>query len=155
VDGSSLGNPGRIGAGDLIRASMGNFLVGFTVFAGIACNLLPELLAMAKGLKLAWDRGYRKIICHSDSKDALRLLFANQVGSHKYRALIFEIRELLSRDWTVRIEHTFREANFCADFMAKFATSCDNGLMIWDEPPQGLQQLLLANIMGISFPRIV
>ncbi|KAJ6915343.1 hypothetical protein NC651_017368 [Populus alba x Populus x berolinensis] len=40
--------------------------------------------------------------------------------------------------------------------MAKLATSCDNGyLMIWDEPPQGLQQLLLADIMGISFPRIV
>jgi hypothetical protein len=77
------------------------------------------------------------------------------VGFHKYRALTFEIRELLSRDWTVRIEHTFREANFCADFMVKFATSCDNGLMIWDEPPQGLQQLLLANIMRISFPRIV
>ncbi|KAJ6416826.1 hypothetical protein OIU84_002664 [Salix udensis] len=122
---------------------------------GVACNLLPKLLAIAKGLKLAWDRGYRKIICHSDSKDALRLLSANQVGFHKYRALIFEIRELLRRDWTVRIAHTFREANFCADFMAKFATSCDNGLMIWDEPPQGLQQLLLADIMGISFPRIV
>ncbi|KAJ6420916.1 hypothetical protein OIU84_028322 [Salix udensis] len=155
VDGSSLGNLGRIGAGGLIRASTGNFLVGFTIFAGVACNLLPELLAIAKGLKLAWDRGYRKINCHSNSKDALRLLSANQVGFHKYRALIFEIRELLRRDWTVRIEHIFREANFCADFMAKFATSCDNGLMIWDEPPQGLQQLLLADIMGISFPRIV
>ncbi|KAF9667295.1 hypothetical protein SADUNF_Sadunf15G0007900 [Salix dunnii] len=90
VDGSSLGNP------------------------GVARILFPELLAIAKGLKLAWDRGYRKIICHSDSKDALRLLFADQ-----------------------------------------FATSCDNGLMIWDEPPQGLQQLLLADIMGISFPIIV
>jgi len=155
VDGSSLGNPGRIEAGDLIRASMGNFLVWFTVFAGVACNLLPELLAIAKGLKLAWDRGYRKIICHSDSKDALRLLSTNQVGFHKYRVLIFEIRELLSRDWTIRIKHTFREANFCADFMAKLATSYDNGLMIWDEPPQGLQQLLLADIVGISFPRIV
>ena len=80
VDGSSLGNPGRIGAGGLIRASTRNFLVGFTVFAGVACNLLPELLAITKGLKLAWDRGYRKIICHSDSKDALRLLSTNQVG---------------------------------------------------------------------------
>ncbi|KAJ6943036.1 hypothetical protein NC652_008741 [Populus alba x Populus x berolinensis] len=39
--------------------------------------------------------------------------------------------------------------------MAKLATSCDNGLVIWDGPPQGLQQLLLADIMGISFPRVV
>ncbi|KAL3609152.1 hypothetical protein D5086_000172 [Populus alba] len=114
TDQYSLGNPNRIGAGGLIRSSAGNFLVGFIAFAGVACNLLPELLAIAKGLKLAWDRGYRKIICHSDSKDALRLLSANQL-----------------------------------------TTTCDNGLMIWDEPPQGLQQLLLADIMGISFPRIV
>ena len=83
------------------------------------------------------------------------LLYANQVSFYKYLALILEIKELINRDWTVRIEHTFRDANFCADFMTKFATSCDNGLMIWDEPPQGLQQLLLADIMGISFPRIV
>ena len=80
VDGSSLGNPGKIGAGGLIRSSARNFLVGFTAFASVACNLLPELLAIAKGLKLAWDGGYCKIICHSDSKDALRLLSANQMG---------------------------------------------------------------------------
>lgn len=32
VDGSSLSNPGRIGAGGLIRFSTGNFPVGFTAF---------------------------------------------------------------------------------------------------------------------------
>jgi hypothetical protein len=35
-------------------------------------------------------------------------------------------------------------------YIAKLATSCDYGLMIGDEPPQGLQQLILANIMGIN-----
>jgi len=53
VDGSSLGNPDRIGAGGLIRASTWNFRVGFTVFACEACIFLLELLAIAKGLKLA------------------------------------------------------------------------------------------------------
>jgi len=52
-------------------------------------------------------------------KDAIRLLSAKQVGFHMYRALILENRELLSRDWISRIEHTFRQANFCVDFMAK------------------------------------
>jgi hypothetical protein len=83
------------------------------------------------------------------------LLYANQVSFYKYLALILEIKELINRDWTVRIEHTFRETNFYADFMAKLATSGDNGLMIWDEPPRGLQQLLLADNMGISFTRVV
>jgi hypothetical protein len=44
VDGSSLGNPSRIGAGGLIRFSTGNFLVEFTAFAGVACNLLPDIV---------------------------------------------------------------------------------------------------------------
>ncbi|KAJ6935280.1 hypothetical protein NC652_010329 [Populus alba x Populus x berolinensis] len=49
VDCSSLGNPSRIRAGGLIRSSAGNFLVGFIAFAGVACNLLLELLVIAKG----------------------------------------------------------------------------------------------------------
>jgi predicted metal-binding protein len=39
--------------------------------------------------------------------------------------------------------------------MANLAISCDNGLMIWEEPPPALQQLLLADIMGISFPIVI
>jgi predicted metal-binding protein len=39
--------------------------------------------------------------------------------------------------------------------MAKLATSCDNGLMIWEEFPPALQQFFLADIMGISFLRVV
>jgi predicted metal-binding protein len=35
-------------------------------------------------------------------------------------------------------------------YIAKLAISSDYGLMIGDEPPQGLQQLILANIMGIN-----
>jgi hypothetical protein len=52
---------------------------------------------------------------------------------HKYRTLILKIKELLSRDKTIRIEYIFKKANVCADFMAKLATSCDYGLIIWDE----------------------
>ncbi|KAJ6864334.1 hypothetical protein NC651_035015 [Populus alba x Populus x berolinensis] len=49
---------GRIGAGGLIRSS-------------------AELLAIAGGLELAWDREYRKIICHSDTNNVIRLLSAD------------------------------------------------------------------------------
>jgi len=35
-------------------------------------------------------------------------------------------------------------------YIAKLATFYGYGLMIGDEPPQGLQQLILADIMGIN-----
>lgn len=34
---------------DFIRSSKGAFLMGFTGFGGIGCNLLPELLALKHG----------------------------------------------------------------------------------------------------------
>ena len=48
VDCSSLGNPSRIEAGGLIRSSAGNFLVGFTGFASVACNLLQSYQLLLK-----------------------------------------------------------------------------------------------------------
>lgn len=54
VDGSSQGNPGKIGFGGIIR---NNFMVAssFYRFGGIRTNLLPEPLGIKHGLSLAWN----------------------------------------------------------------------------------------------------
>lgn len=74
VDGSSQGNPGKISFGDLITDNEGKWPVSFPGFEGIDINLLPELLAIKHGLVLAWNQGYRKIICNLDSINILRLI---------------------------------------------------------------------------------
>jgi len=53
MDGSSLSNPGRMSFDRPIRSGEGSFLVGFTGFASIGSNFLPESLAIKYELLLA------------------------------------------------------------------------------------------------------
>jgi uncharacterized membrane protein YhdT len=93
------------------------------------------LLALKHGLQLAWSWGYRQIPYNSDFKYVIRLLPAGHAKYHKYGVVLLVdiIRELLSRNWVVRISHTYREANACADFMAKCVARGATGLQVWFE----------------------
>ena len=62
VDGCSRGNPGLAGFGGLVRDDGGQWILGFAGRVGVADNLLPELMAICVGLKLAWEHGLRLFI---------------------------------------------------------------------------------------------
>ena len=73
-----------------------------------------ELIVLMHGLCLAWERGYKKIICHSDSMDSV---IDDQKFPlfHRYAAIMHNITMLLAADWEVLVEHTLHEGNVCAD----------------------------------------
>ncbi|PKH92355.1 hypothetical protein CRG98_049856, partial [Punica granatum] len=52
VDGSSFGNPGKGGAGGLIRDEGGNWVVGFSAYIGFKTAFKAELYAIKHGLGL-------------------------------------------------------------------------------------------------------
>ncbi|KAJ8768128.1 hypothetical protein K2173_021068 [Erythroxylum novogranatense] len=121
VDGSALGNPGDARFGGLIRDAYGRWLIGFSGYIGHASILVAELQALRHGLTLAWDRGYRRIVVESDSQDVVTLVLTSCPHSHPMFLLVEDIRTLLARDWCCSLQHIFREANHCADFLAKQA----------------------------------
>ena len=73
-DGSSFGNPSTAGFGGLLRNADGDWIVGFSGYCGVVDNLCAELLALRRGLKLAWDYGYRQLICEIDCLEIVRLV---------------------------------------------------------------------------------
>lgn len=50
----------------------------------------------------------------------------------------------------MKIVHAYREANRCADFMAKLGVSSGLGLTSWKDPPPGLGSLLLKDTFWIT-----
>lgn len=63
TDGAARGNPGIAGEGGVIRNSEGDWLVGFIAHLGVCSNMEDELHALRLALSLAWQEGYRSIIC--------------------------------------------------------------------------------------------
>jgi ribonuclease HI len=142
VDGSSLGNPGPSGFGGVLRHSNGDWIFGFAGTVGISSVLHVELLAIYYGFKVAWDQGYRNIICYSDSTLSLQLIGGKVNPWHHYASILANISDLVKRNWSICFGHTKREANSVADLLAKTGAA---GTSNWTEmrtPPPAAIPLL-------------
>lgn len=135
VDGSSLGNPGKAGFGGLFRNSNGEWLAGFSGSCGISSNLKAELLVIAHGLDLAWNAGYKDVICESYSKVALSLIEEGVQQSHPYAPIVDHIRKFVDFPWHLVFHHTLREGNQYADWLAKFGANMVQNSITWSGCP--------------------
>ncbi|XP_045797947.1 uncharacterized protein LOC123892169 [Trifolium pratense] len=153
VDGSCLGSPARSGFGGIIRNTFGHYLAGFSGYIqGSSDILYAELYAIYKGLLLAINMSIDELVCYSDSLHCINLIKGPQVKFHMHAVLIQDIKDLISQS-NVSLCHTLREGNQCADFFAKLGASSDADFTNHDSPPEGVQDLLKNNALGILFQR--
>jgi ribonuclease HI len=153
VDGSSIGNPGISGFGGLIRNTDGGWVHGFFGNLGHTNILHAELMAIYKGLLLAWDLNIKDLWCYSDSVMAIKLITDPVDDWHHYAAILNNIKDIMKRDWQVLLIHTLREGNACADYLAKQGATHTDVYSSIDIPPAGLNLALLADACGTCFTR--
>lgn len=56
---------------------------------------------MLHGLKLAWNSGFRSMVCYTDSLNVLSLIKDPLPLYHKYAVLVQAIHDFMRRDWEV------------------------------------------------------
>lgn len=103
---------------------------------------------MYHGLRVAWKLGYRKVVCFFDSMLAIGLVCAPPQQFHVFAVLIRNICDLVKRSWKVRIEHILCEGNSSADFLAKVDVRQELDFLLVQDPPPGIEGLLLADSKG-------
>ena len=151
-DGSSLGNPGSAGFGVVLRSPLGDWIHGFSGFIAGVDNLCVELLALRKGLQLAWSLGFLDDNCEVDCLEVLRLINEQASVFHWYDPSVRDIKALYGRNWRCQVHHVYREANQVADFLVKLgagmSANCD-----WEELPPSLLLLLHADQKRVVYLR--
>uniref|UniRef100_A0A0E0EIL8 RNase H type-1 domain-containing protein n=1 Tax=Oryza meridionalis TaxID=40149 RepID=A0A0E0EIL8_9ORYZ len=121
-DGASKGNPGKAGAGAVIRRLDGTVIAQLREGLGIATNNAAEYRALILGLTYAAKKGFKYIRAQGDSK-----LVCNQVSDvwrvrHDTMAdLCKKVKEIKGRFHTFQINHVLREFNTDADAQANLA----------------------------------
>ncbi|XVF56044.1 hypothetical protein PTKIN_Ptkin06aG0085400 [Pterospermum kingtungense] len=98
------------------------------------------------GLVLAWNRGCRKVLLELDSQVVQQCLVTGITSVHHLCYLLARYQELLNREWTVFMLHTYREANVAADWLALFGLKLGLGMHVLDEPSDALAQILLGDV---------
>jgi ribonuclease HI len=119
TDGASLGNPGIAGGGGLIRDSNGGWVGGFARAIGVTTSVQAELRALKDGLMLAIDLGIPYLAIEMDSLVAVEFVNSKTMPNVFLSAIVNDCRCLLERFERYTLHHIFREANGCADALAK------------------------------------
>ncbi|CAL1407561.1 unnamed protein product [Linum trigynum] len=155
VDGASNGNPGPAGTGGVLRDSTGQWIAGYMANIGSTTAAHAELWALMYGLDLAWKHDCRALQVQTDSQLALQLINSRHDPVHPYATLLTAIRRKISRDWLVRLTHTYREGNRVADWLSKHSLVYPYGMHELGHPPPGVVSILREDVMGVTRPRRV
>ncbi|GAU48590.1 hypothetical protein TSUD_405800 [Trifolium subterraneum] len=145
---------GMAGCGGVFRNNLGHWLGGFAKKIGTTSAYIVELWGAYEGLRWARTRGYVNVELRMDSLVVVRCLNGEEVGSVDGMKLIRRIKDLLLEDWNVCIIHVYREANKVVDALA--ALGCDSiGISYFEDPLVEIEHLCLADVMGVSTPRVI
>ncbi|XP_072976859.1 uncharacterized protein [Typha angustifolia] len=127
-DGASKGNPGKSGAGAVLRAEDGSVISRIREGLGAVTNNVAEYRALILGLKFALRKGFRQIRVQGDSK-----LVCNQVEdlwrtrNQNMADLCLEVKALRDMFLSFEINHVKREFNADADAQANIGVELPTG----------------------------
>ncbi|QHN83565.1 uncharacterized protein DS421_20g705850 [Arachis hypogaea] len=142
-DASWFAPSGYAGFGCIIRNPDGCWLKGCTGKVEVCGVLFAELYAIWRGLFLAWESGFREVICETDCLEALFLVNQRMLGKDIPEwDLAKHIQEVMNWNWRVSILLIQRTANSVADCMAKAAASVADIHSNWSQPWSELQHLI-------------
>ena len=81
---------------------------------------MTELVAVKQGLMIAWHKGVKLLQLELDLKVVLHWLTNKNMNyPTNMLPLICDCKNLLDWEWKVLVHHMYREANSCANALAK------------------------------------
>ncbi|GKU87267.1 hypothetical protein SLEP1_g1697 [Rubroshorea leprosula] len=154
TDGSRSHQSRRACAGGLIRDHQGHWIHGFTVNIGATSSFIAELWGCREGLRLALSLGIQHLILEMDSLMAVQLIQARKIGNGSFSVLLADILVLSDAFTDCLVQHTLREGNAAADYMAALGHNSTPGITIFQDPPVGISMIMHGDCVGASFLRV-
>ncbi|KAF7842964.1 ribonuclease H [Senna tora] len=146
---------GSAGCGAIIRDEHGAWVGGVIRALGRCSVLKAECWGALEGLRLAKDLNCRRVVLESDSKTLVDGVIHVDIPGAEFSSLFCEIRCLLRGFDEFRVQHRWRQANLCADFLADMGVRCSGVRDVLAGPPPELSNLMIADVAGTSMPRLV
>ncbi|CAL5369686.1 unnamed protein product [Camellia sinensis] len=112
----------------------------------------PSLIAQSRGLTILFQKGTQGVEIETDSELAIDQIQNGPNTNSPYKALIEDARFQLKRcDCLLR--HTLREGNRCADKLASLGVEQGEHVVLLEDPPEEVKNLVIADMTGVSVLR--
>ena len=148
TDGSFGGEGAASGCGGLLRDSNGLWIRGFAKAMVVSSSLAAELWAVREGLILCLELQTQAVEIELDAAAAINLLSGNSNTNGDLSGLVDDCRDLLKQLPHARMLHCYREANACADTLARMGAASVGGDAYFVTPPHNVFPLLNFDFLG-------
>uniref|UniRef100_A0A2N9IH06 RNase H type-1 domain-containing protein n=1 Tax=Fagus sylvatica TaxID=28930 RepID=A0A2N9IH06_FAGSY len=155
TDGSSLGNPGLAGGGGVIRNHVGDWVGGFSRVIGVTTSVQAELRALKDGLNLAIDLGILHLEIEMDSLVAVEFVNSITTPNAFLSTIVTDCRSLMERFEICSLKHIFREANGCADLLAKAGCDQTSNFISFPNAPAYVLEALAFDVSNATRFRLI
>ena len=153
-DGSVASTVGPVGGGGLVRDENGEWVMGFARRIRNASSYLVELWALRDGLQLCLQIHAQTVVIELDVKAIVDAFNSPTVSNSVVSSIMDECRYLATRIPQKRFRHIYREANRCADYLARIGTLLESNFIVFSSPPVDLVNYLEADATGLYVHRL-
>ena len=112
--------------------------MGFSRNIGVTSSFEVELWALRDGLSICVDKNYSAIEVELDAKAIIDIFLNPNQSSSFISPLLDDCRPLASLIPRIQFKHCFREANRCADHLARKRTKLCAVFSLFENPPVDL-----------------
>ena len=137
---------------ELFRILIG-WVSGFARVIGYTTSVAAELWALWDGINLCVDLNLTNVIIELDAKLVVELLQNEDGRNNGNEVIITDCREGLKKILTMRIQHCFREANMCADALARRCAFLSQEFVIFQSPLSDVSLLISLDASGTVYER--
>ena len=154
TDGSSMSCMERAGCGGTIKDEHGSWVAGFTRHIGLTNSFVAELWELRDGLILCCNMNISCLIVEIDAKMVVDVLKNSNHINFIISPILEDCRLLASRFHQIQFSHCFREANRCADMLAKIGAEQEAEFILLSSPPVDLFKVLEDDCNGVFSNRL-
>jgi ribonuclease HI len=130
------------GGGGVLRDCRGAWVRGFSRHIDYASSVQAELRALLDGLLMTVELNIPYLEIEMDSLLAVDLILAVHPANAFLRSIVYDCRCLLEKFEGVSIKHIYREANVCADLLAKAGCDQLDEFILFCTPPAHVLEAL-------------
>ncbi|XP_040994255.1 uncharacterized protein LOC121240788 [Juglans microcarpa x Juglans regia] len=153
IDGCSLDNPGRLGAGGVIEDFRDDMVLSFSCYLGAGSNNLAGLKVLLIGLKYCRALGLHQVDIESDSLVCVSWIQKKYCGVW-YLEDFWEEAKRLFEGADFVIAHVYPEGNAPADYLAKMGAR--GSTCVWRSllhVPRLLKDLIRTDKLSLPYLR--
>ena len=136
------------------RDADGQWVRGFSRWIGVTNNFVAELWGLREGLMLCRSLNLSSLVIELDTKSIVNVLNNLSYANNFISRILDDCRLLISHMPQIRIKHCFRQANHCADRLARISFSQTSEFSLFDSSPMDMIDVYEDDLNEMYFDRI-